>query len=381
MFKKLSLATQIGIGLIGGFIFGAIMSAIGVGALVQGIANITDVKKLGRIAVRTLIFFFFTTACAVGVGLLVANIFDPGSGLNLSMEGLKAKQVEAPSMVNVFLNIVPLNPFEAFAKGNILQVIFFAIIFGFSLSFIGEKAKPMARVIDALADAMIKMTEIVMKYAPIGVFALIAYTVSHHGLAVLLPLVKVIITMYVAAILMIVGVYAPVAKFAGYGPKTLWQGISEPFMVAFSTCSSAAAMASAMESTQKMGAKKLVSSFVIPLGNTINMDGTAVYMGVCAIFAAEIYGIPMPFDKQMTVILISVLASIGCMAVPGAGLIMISMVFTQVGIPLEAVALIAGIDRILDMARTSVNVTGDCVGALLISKLEPKDEDEVPAAA
>ena len=181
---------------------------------------------------------------------------------------------------------------------------------------------------------------------------------------------------YLAAALQVLLVYLPCAKFAGHSPKSFFAGTLEPLMIAFATTSSAAALTSNMIAVQKMGASKSVSSFSIPLGNTINMDGAAIYMGVAAIFAAEVYGIPMPLDKQLTVLLLAVLASIGSMGVPGAALVMITMVFTQVGIPLEAVALIAGVDRIMDMARTSINVLGDATGALFVSKWEGPDPKE-----
>ena len=311
--------------------------------LVAGAASVCDVKELGRVASKTLIYYLFTTAVAVVVGLVLANLLRPGLGLTLS-------------------------------KGNMLQVIFFALLFGFALSMLGDRGRPAFVFFDSCAEVMIKVTGIVMHYAPIGVFGLMAFTVANHGLGVLLPLIKLVGVMYLACIIQILLVYLPCARVAGLTPGHFLRGISEPLMIAFSTCSSAAALSSNLLSVQKLGAAKSVSSFSIPLGNTINMDGAAIYMGVAAIFAAEVYGIPMPVDKQLTVILLAVLASIGSMGVPGAALIMITMVFTQVGIPLEAIALIAGVDRIMDMARTSINVLGDATGALLVSKLENNGE-------
>ena len=208
-----------------------------------------------------------------------------------------------------------------------------------------------------------------MLYAPIGVFGLMAYTVSMHGLSVLLPLIKLVLVMYLACILQILIVYLPCVKVTGLTPSRFLKGLASPMMIAFTTCSSAAALSTTLLSVQKLGASRSVSSFSIPLGNTINM-------GIAAIFAAEVYGIPMPLDRQLTVILLAVLASIGSMGVPGAALIMITMVFTQVGIPLEAIALVAGVDRIMDMARTTINVLGDATGALFVSKLESDFDPE-----
>ena len=401
MAKKMGLPAQMGIGMLLGVVVGAFAPSMGFEAawfkplgdlfitlvrmvvvplvfctLIAGAAAVCDVKKLGRVATKTILYYLITTAAAVTIGLVLANLMDPGAGLNISLEGLKPKSKDAPPLLKVLMGIIPLNPIEALAKGNMLQVIFFAILFGFGLSMLGEKGRPAFAFFDACGETMINVTGIVMKYAPIGVFGLMAFTVGKHGLSVLLPLGKLLLVMYLAAILQVVLVYLPCAKFAGHSPKSFFAGLAEPLMIAFATTSSAAALTSNMISVQKMGASKSVSSFSIPLGNTINMDGAAIYMGVAAIFAAEVYGIPMPFDKQLTVLLLAVLASIGSMGVPGAALVMITMVFTQVGIPLEAVALIAGVDRVMDMARTSINVLGDATGALLVTKLEGPDPNE-----
>ena len=224
---------------------------------------------------------------------------------------------------------------------------------------------------------MIRMTNMVMMYAPIGVFGLISYTVSQHGLKVLLPLGKLILVSAIASVLHVIICYSPLVKYVVRIPlPTFFRGVFEPWLIAFTTCSSAAALPTNLQSVRRLGASKGVASFSIPLGNTINMDGAAIYMGIAAIFAAEVYGIPMPLDRQLTVILLAVLASIGSMGVPGAALIMITMVFTQVGIPLEAIALVAGVDRIMDMARTTINVLGDATGALFVSKLESDFDPE-----
>ena len=395
MKTKMSLPKQMAIGMGLGILIGLIMSAMGLNGeylkpfgqifitlirmvvvplvfftLIAGASSVADVRTLGRVATKTLIYYIFTTAFAVCVGLILANIFQPGLGLNLSTENLTTKQVDPPALVKVLMGIIPLNPFEALSQGKMLQIISFAILFGFGLSAIGEKGLPLVKVVDACAETMIKVTGFVMLYAPIGVFALIAVTVATHGPSVLLPLIKVILVMYVASICHVLLVYWPCIKFSGLTLKKFFKGLFSPLLIAFSTCSSAAALSTNMLSVQKLGASKTVSSFSIPLGNTINMDGSALYMGIVAIFASEIYGIPMPLDKQLTVLLLGVLASIGTMGVPGAALLMISMVFIQVGIPLEAVALVAGIDRVLDMARTTINVMGDATGALLVTKLE-----------
>ena len=352
--------------------------------LVAGAAGISDVSKLGRVAVKTLLFFMVTSAISVIFGLVIANMIDPGIGVTLSTEGLKAAQVKAPSFVKTLLDIVPINPMEAFAKGSILQIIFFAIMFGFCLNMMGEKGKYIYEFFDVMGQIMIRMTSIVMRYAPIGVFGLMAAVVSQHGLAVLLPLGKLILSSFIATSLLIIIIYIPWVKFWIRIPLgTYFKTIFEPWVIAFTTCSSAAAMAANLVAARKLGASNAIASFAVPLGNTINMNGTAVYMGVCAVFAAQIYGIDLSMTDQVIVVLTGVLAAVGTAGVPGAGLIMSTLVFTQIGIPLEVIALIAGVDRVLDMIRTSINVVGDSTTALAVSRMEgelgsePFDEEEV----
>ena len=347
--------------------------------IVAGSASVGDINKLGRVASKTLIYYFATTAVAVVLGLVFANIFNPGEGLNIATEGLKAKSATPPKMVDVFLNIIPLNPIDAMGKGNMLQVIFFAMLFGFGLSAVGERGKTVYAFFDGAAETMIKVTNMVMIYAPVGVFGLIAFTVANHGASVLLPLIKVIGVMYIACLVHVLVCYLPLVRATGITIGTFFKMLSAPLMIAFTTCSSAAALATNLIQCQKLGASKPVASFSLPLGNTINMDGTAVYMGVVAIFVAEIYGIPMPFDKQFQVLATGILASIGSVGVPGAGLIMSTIVFTQVGIPLEGIAIIAGIDRVMDMARTTMNVLGDATGAIVVSKWEGELDPEAGA--
>ncbi len=403
--QRMSLPAQMGIGMVLGVLAGALAPHVGFdpqwfkpfgqlfinlvrmvvvplvfATLVAGAASVGDVGRLGRVAGKTLVYYFATTAIAICIGLVLANLFQPGVGLDLSTANLKARDVTPPSLTQVLLNIVPINPMDSLAKGSMLQIIFFAVLLGFSLSICGERVRVVTDFFNGMGEVMIRGTTIVMLYAPIGVFALMAFTVASHGLAVLLPLIKLVIIMYVACLLQILLVYLPCVRFSGLTPGRFLKGISEPLLIAFTTCSSAAALSTNLISVEKLGASRSVSSFSIPLGNTINMDGAAIYMGIAAIFAAEVYGIPMPLDKQFVVLLMALLASIGSMGVPGAALIMITMVFTQVGIPLEAIALVAGVDRIMDMARTTINVMGDATGAIFVSRLE-NDMDPARGAA
>lgn len=339
--------------------------------IIAGAAGISDTSKLGRVATKTLICYALTTAVAVAMGLIFASFIQPGVGLDLSTEGLAAKAVEAPPLTQTLLNIVPINPMQAMSEGQMLQIIFFAVIFGFGLSALGERGKPVLNFFELVGDTMIRVTHIVMLYAPIGVFGLIAYTVSRHGLGVLLPLFQLILSSFLATAFFVIVLLVPLVRVVtGIPMMTFYRGIFEPWLVAFTTCSSAAALPANLNAARRLGSTKAVASFSIPLGNTINMNGTAIYMGVCSIFAAEVYGLDLTMADQLTIVLMGVLAAVGTAGVPGAGLIMTTVVFTQVGIPLEAVALIAGVDRILDMIRTSINVVGDVASAVIVTRLE-----------
>ena len=339
--------------------------------IIAGAAGISDTSKLGRVATKTLICYALTTAVAVAMGLIFASFIQPGVGLDLSTEGLAAKAVEAPPLTQTLLNIVPINPMQAMSEGQMLQIIFFAVIFGFGLSALGERGKPVLNFFELVGDTMIRVTHIVMLYAPIGVFGLIAYTVSRHGLGVLLPLFQLILSSFLATAFFVIVLLVPLVRVVtGIPMMTFYKGVFEPWLVAFTTCSSAAALPANLNAARRLGSTKAVASFSIPLGNTINMNGTAIYMGVCSIFAAEVYGLDLTMADQLTIVLMGVLAAVGTAGVPGAGLFMTTVVFTQVGIPLEAVALIAGVDRILDMIRTSINVVGDVASAVIVTRLE-----------
>ncbi|WP_207261868.1 dicarboxylate/amino acid:cation symporter [Desulfovibrio sp. Huiquan2017] len=394
--KNMGLPAKMGIGLILGVAAGFIWQVAGMDAtifkpvgtlfircirmivvplvfasLVSGAAGMGDAAKLGRIATKTLAYYLLTTAVAVALGLFFANMVNPGIGLDLATTGAKIKEVAPPNMVDTLLNIVPLNPAAAFADGNLLQIIFFAIILGFAMSAIGEPVKPLLNIFDQINQVMIKLTGMIMELAPYGVFALIAYTVGAYGLAVLLPLIKLIVLMYVVCIIHICAVYLPLVTVYGrVNLKVFFKIISTPLLLAFTTCSSAAALPANMEATRKLGVPKNISSFTIPLGTTVNMDGAAIYLGIAAVFVAQVYSIPLSFNQQLTVLLMAVLASIGSVGVPSMALVVMTMVFTQVGLPMEGIALVAGVDRLLDMGRTTLNVLGDATGAIVVAKSE-----------
>ncbi|WP_238988847.1 dicarboxylate/amino acid:cation symporter [Calorimonas adulescens] len=400
--KRISLTTRIFIGLILGIIVGIffmrapniattyiqpfgtlflnlikmIIVPLVLSSLVVGAASVGDVAKLGRIGIKTIVYFLVTTAFAVLIGLLLGNIFQPGIGLSLPT-GTEVRPGEVPSIVTTLLNIVPTNAVDAMVKANMLQIIVFAIFLGIGITLAGEKGKPLYEVFDSLAEVMYKITAIIMEYAPIGIFALMVPVVATNGPAVLIPLLKVILAVYAGCIIHAVIVYGfSVQVFARMNPIHFFRGISEAAMVAFTTCSSSGTLPVTMRNTEdNLGVSRSITSFVLPLGATINMDGTALYQGVCALFVAQVYGIELSIAQQITIILSATLASIGTAGVPGAGFIMLTMVLQSVGLPLEASALIAGIDRILDMIRTCINIIGDASCSVVVAATEGELKD------
>ncbi len=342
-------------------------------SLLVGAASVGDVKKLGRMGGKTIGYYLITTACAVTLGLILGNLLNPGLGLSLP-EGAKYAAGKAVPASDVIINLFPSNPLNALVTGNMLQIIVFALFIGIGATLVGEKAKPVIAFFDGFAEVTYKITGMVMAVAPIGVFALITPVVAANGPAVLLPLLKVIIAVYVGCILHAGVIYSLAVKTLGnMSPVKFFKGFFPAMVVAFTTCSSSATLPISMKCTEEnLGVSKEVASFVQPLGATINMDGTALYQGICALFVAQVYGLDLSVGQQITVILTATLASIGTAGVPGAGLIMLTLVLQSVGLPLEAVALVAGIDRILDMARTTVNVTGDASAAVIVEYSEQK---------
>ena len=340
-------------------------------SLIVGVTSMRDTTKMGRIGLKSIIFYLGTTAVAISIGLGLGIFFEPGSGINMvATAATEAKA--APSLVDTLVGLIPKNPIGALATGNILQIIVFALGLGIALNLVGEKAQPVVKVFEGFAEAMYKMTELVMKFAPYGVFALMAWVSGKYGLDVLLPLIKVIGLVYLGCILHVLFLGGGLVGLLGkLSPKRFYKGIIEAQIIAFTTTSSSGTLPASIKcATQNLGVSRSISSFVLPMGATINMDGTALYQGVLALFVAQAFGIDLSTGDYLTIIATATLASIGTAGVPGAGLIMLSLVLTTVGLPLEGIAIVAGIDRILDMARTTVNVTGDLMVTLLIGKSE-----------
>ena len=344
-------------------------------SIMQGIVSLQDVRKVGSIGVKTVAFYLCTTALAVTLGLFFANILNVGGGYVIATEGLSYEAKEAPSFITTLVNIFPSNFFQPLVDANMLQVIVIALLFGFGIILAGEKGKAAQEVVDSFAEVSFKVMGMIIQLSAIGVFALICPVVAENGPAVLLPLLKVILVAYVAYICHMVAVYSMAVRgFAGMSPVTFFKGVSRPMLFAFSSASSVGTLPFSMDAVEKLGARKSIASFVLPLGATINMDGTAIYQGICAIFIAQIFGIDLNLIQQLSIILTATLASIGTAGVPGSGMIMLTMVLQSVGLPVEGIALVAGIDRILDMGRTTVNITGDAACTMCVDAWEKKRE-------
>jgi len=348
-------------------------------SLIVGITSMKDTQKMGRIGLKAIVLYMGTTSVAITIGLGLAAIFMPGAGLNMVASAADTIAPNAPTLVQTLLDMIPKNPVGALAAGNILQIIVFAIGLGVSLALIGDKADPAIKLFESLAEAMYKLTELVMKLAPYGVFGLMAWVSGIYGIDVLLPLLKVIAVVYLGALIHIAVFYSGMISLLGrLNPVRYLKSLANPAAVAFTTTSSSGTLPATIKaSREELGVSKGVASFVLPLGATINMDGTALYQGVCALFIAQAFGIDLAASDYITIILTATLASIGTAGVPGAGLIMLSLVLTTVGLPLEGLAIVAGIDRILDMARTTVNICGDMMVTLLVAKSEDELEKDI----
>ena len=354
-------------------------------SLVVGVASLGDVRKLGRIGGRTIGYFLMTTVVALVIGVGLANLVRPGdllgeedrAALLASYGGAVGSAVEraaaAPSLVDQIVGVVPTNPVRALADGDMLQVIFFALMLGVALTLLeGERSKLAVAAFASLNDAMVMLVHVAMKLAPYGVAALLFKVVGSTGLSVLVALAAYALVVLAGLALHLTLTYGAIVRFGAGLPFLRFLGaIKEPLLVAFSTSSSSATLPVTMEACEdKLGVSREAASFVLPLGATINMDGTALYQGVAAIFIAQIYGMDLGLAEQVTIVVSATLASVGAAGVPGAGMITLAMVLTAIGVPTEGLALILGIDRLLDMFRTATNVTGDCTATAFIARLE-----------
>lgn len=407
--RKLGLTSKILIGLFLGMLFGVILSkmpgsyikdtvllggiinVIGNGftkaikmmvvplvfvSLVCGVSAMEDIKKLGRIGFKTMGFYLMTTAVAICISLALGVLLKPGAGLDLGTVASQSTTIaKNQSLSEIILNMIPSNPIEAFAKGEMLQIIFFAMLTGVSISLVGEKAKPLKKLFECANEVCMKMVSVIMMFAPFGVFALITNTFSTVGADAIGSLVKYILVVLLGLLLHVVVVYGGSLKvFTKVSFIGFVRNFSKVAAVTFSTASSNASVPVSLELMEEMGVSKSIRSFTIPMGATINMDGTAIMQGVAALFIAQVYGVHLGINDMLTIVLTATLASVGTAGVPGVGMIMLSMVLQSVGLPLEGIGLIMGVERIIDMFRTTVNVMGDNTCTLVVASSEKELE-------
>lgn len=402
---KISLAWQILIGLAFGILIGAlfygnetiqgylqpvgdifirlikmIVIPIVISSLIVGVASVGDIKQLGRLGGKTILYFEIITTLAIVIGLFIANIFQPGAGVDmksLSKGDISSymettESVESHGFADTFLNIVPTNLFESLVQGDMLAIIFFSVLFGLGIAAIGERGKPVLAFFQGTADAMFYITNQIMKLAPFGVFALIGVTVSKFGVESLIPLSKLVLVVYGAMFFFVIAVLGGVAALVKVNIFTLIKILKDELILAYSTASSETVLPKIMEKMEKFGCPKAITSFVIPTGYSFNLDGSTLYQAIAALFIAQMYGIELSIAEQISLLLVLMVTSKGIAGVPGVSFVVLLATLGSVGIPLEGLAFIAGIDRILDMARTAVNVVGNSLAAVVMSKWEGK---------
>lgn len=396
--KKLPLATQIFIALVLGIIAGLLLQShadiadsyikpigtiflnllkfivvpIVLFSIMAGIITMSDIRKVGSIGIKTIVYYLCTTAVAILIGLVGGNLFK-GFFPILDTSDLVFEASEATSFMDTIVGIFPSNFIAPLSEATMLQVIVMAILIGFSVILVGDEAAPAVKGINSLNAIFMKCMEMILRLSPIGVFCLICPVVATNGAAILGSLAMVLLTAYICYFVHMVLVYSIAVKtLGGMSPIAFFKGQFPAMIFAFSSSSSVGTLPINMQCCEKMGADKEITSFVLPLGATINMDGTAIYQGVCAIFIAACYGISLTPSQMLTIVLTATLASIGTAGVSGAGMVMLAMVLASVGLPLDGIALVAGVDRIFDMGRTVVNITGDASCSLVVSNIERK---------
>jgi proton glutamate symport protein len=361
-----------------------IVVPIVIAALIVSIAGVGDIKKLGKLGGKTLLYFESVTTLAIAIGLLAANLFQPGAGVDTS--SLKADDISKyettmetagnPSIADTIVHLVPTNIFESMTKGDLLPIIFFTVFLGLGIAAIGEKGKPVLSFFEGILEAVFWVTNIIMKLAPVGVFALIGVNVAKFGAASLIPLGKLVLAVYVTMIFFVLVVLGVIAKISGTSIFLLMKVLKDELILAFTTASSEAVLPRLMDKMEKFGCPKSITSFVIPTGYTFNLDGSSIYQALASLFVAQMYGIDLSIMQQITLLLVLMLTSKGMAGVPGASFVVILTTLGTMGLPLEGVAFIAGIDRILDMIRTVVNVLGNSLATIVMSKWEGKFDQE-----
>ncbi|CAM9365762.1 proton glutamate symport protein [Cronobacter sp. 153480017-3] len=360
-----------------------IVVPIVISTLVVGIAGVGDAKQLGRIGAKTILYFEVITTVAIVIGITLANVFQPGSGIDMSQlaavdiskyqHTTEEVQSHAHGLMGTILSLVPTNIFASMAKGEMLPIIFFSVLFGLGLSSLpAAHREPLVTVFRSVSETMFKVTHMVMRYAPVGVFALISVTVANFGFASLWPLAKLVILVYVAILFFALIVLGAVARMCGLRVWTLIRILKDELILAYSTASSESVLPRIIEKMEAYGAPASITSFVVPTGYSFNLDGSTLYQSIAAIFIAQLYGIELSLGQEIILVLTLMVTSKGIAGVPGVSFVVLLATLGSVGIPLEGLAFIAGVDRILDMARTALNVVGNALAVLVIAKWEHK---------
>ncbi|CAL7908543.1 dicarboxylate/amino acid:cation symporter [Fusobacterium necrophorum] len=345
-------------------------------SIMSGVISLQDIKKIGSIGGKTLFYYLCTTAFAVAIGLFFANSFK-GIFPLLATSNLSYEAAASVSFMENIVNIFPKNFIAPFSDANMLQVIVSSLLIGFAVIGVGNSAKRVVDAINLVNDIFVMGMEMILKLSPIGVFCLLCPVVAKNGPVIIGSLAMVLFVAYLCYVVHAVFVYSVSVKaFAAMSPITFFKGMMPAILFAFSSASSVGTLPLSMECTEKLGAKKEISSFILPLGATINMDGTAIYQGVCSVFIASCFGINLTLVQMLTIVLTATLASIGTAGVPGAGMVMLAMVLQSVGLPVEGIAIVAGIDRLFDMGRTTVNITGDAACCMVINAIESRKMKE-----
>ena len=360
-----------------------VVAPLVLGLLICSAADVKDFKTLGKIGGKTIAIFLGGTAVAVAIGLVLSNLMQIGAGFTMPAD-VSYTAGEVPSIVDTLMNIVPTNPFNALSTQNLLQIIFFSLLLGFALIALGEKGEPVLNFFRAWTEAWKEITNIVLKFTPYGVFGLMANIVGKYGLDIMLPYLKTIGACYITCFLFTIFVQGGlmVGVYGGISPKKFFSTMKDAILFVFATCSSVATIPLNLKCTKKLGVSDKIADFVIPFGAVMNMNGTAIYEAVAVVFASQVFGIHLSVTQQIMVMVTAVLASVGTAGIPGSGLVMLTIVLNAVNLPLETIGLLAGIDRILNMARVIPNIVGDAAAAVMVAKSEGelhpelvKDED------
>jgi proton glutamate symport protein len=396
-----SLTTQIFVGLLAGILIGIVWPSTAVAikpladvflrmikmiiapllfsTLVVGIAGSGDLRAMGRIGLKAILWFELATTVALVIGLVMMNVFRPGAGVTIPMADTQELAAMARTQLgawDIVLHVFPASVVEAMAKGDILQIVVFATIFGVALAAIGEKGRPLVELLDAVAHVMFRFTGYVMRFAPIGVLAAIAATVGGRGVAILVTLGKLVLVMYGSLVIFVVVVMGGAALLIRVPFLAFLRTIREPFLIAFTTASSEAALPKALEVMERFGVPKRIVSFVLPTGYSMNLDGSTLYLSAASLFVAQLAGVELSLGQQLTIMLTLMLTSKGVAGVPRAALVILTGTLSTFGLPLEGAAILLGIDQLLDMGRTAVNVMGNCIATAVVARWEGVLDDE-----